>query len=40
MPDFYGLHDQNYTHSYSDLLANMISYSDLQVYMYEFLNIF
>lgn len=38
MPDFYGLYDQNHTHSYSDSLANTISYSDLQVYMSEFFN--
>lgn len=38
MPDFYRLHDHNYTYSYSGSHTYTIAYSDLQVSMSGILN--
>lgn len=36
MPEFYIVHNQNTTHSYSDSYTNTIAYQDVQVYMSGF----
>lgn len=36
MPEFYIVHNQNTTHSYSDSHTNTIAYPDVQVYMSGF----
>ena len=38
IPEFYRLHDQNYSHFYSGSHTNTIAYSDLQVYMSGLFN--